>query len=644
MGRLGTMPENVLRSAIVVVLSGLLGLLGCAHQELSQSWPSTAPSQGSQPPPTSPTAPPPTAAQPTAAQPEPSVYAPPLGPEPSVYSPPSGPDQAAYGPPSAADWPPQAPPMIVPTGYVEEARQNYEQVRPFPNAQWGGNFVDGPPRSTPLLVTAAFNEPAGNAMREPVSLPPPLPGYVPPVAATPGPAEVRVGGGPVQLHADALDINKAMEILSRQAKVNILVSPNVKGQVTVDLRDVSVDEALHAVLSLCHLSMRRDKDIIYVYDPIAEGKSEEQDTNVRVYQLNYARGADLVKMVKPLLSAKGQVTSTPQSDIGIKADADKVGGDSLAGGEILIVRDSERVLRSLDRVIPQLDAQPLQVLIEAVIIRVKLEKGHDIGVNFGLLNSAGTSALGLVGDGNLINAAGGFPPAGMVDKFGKLSGNPAMGFAQATDGLKVGVMSNQITGFIQCLETIGKTKVLASPKLLVLNKQRAELQLGDRLAYSTVTQTQTSTVQTVQFMNVGVQLRLRPFISNDGMVRMEIHPEHSSGKVENNLPQTNSSEVTTNVMVPDGMTIVIGGLMENEDSRETDGIPFLMKIPVIGWLFKHDVLDRTQNELIVVLTPHIWRPKAPGTPGGANPPPGAIPPPCRLPPVCNAWPVPGIAE
>src|SRR5439155_24925787 len=136
------------------------------------------------------------------------------------------------------------------------------------------------------------------------------------------------------------------------------------------------------------------------------------------------------------------------------------------------------------------------------------------------------------------------------------------------------------------IETIGKVEVLATPRLLVLNKQPAELQLGDRLGYATFSQSLVSTVQQVQFLNVGTLLRVRPFISSDGMVRMEIHPERSTGVVVNNIPQTNTSEVTTNVMVPDGSTIVIGGLMENQRTRNQGGVPILSDLPWVGALFR----------------------------------------------------------
>jgi general secretion pathway protein D len=186
------------------------------------------------------------------------------------------------------------------------------------------------------------------------------------------------------------------------------------------------------------------------------------------------------------------------------------------------------------------------------------------------------------------------------------------GLATDTSGLKLGVVTTNVTAFVQALETLGDTKVLASPRLTVVNKQRGELQLGDRIGYQTATQTQTSTVQQVQFMDVGTLLRLRPFVSSDGIIRMEIHPERSSGALDaSNIPQMHSAQVTTNVMVPNGTTIVIAGLIDHEVTKDWEGIPFLSRIPMLGYLFRHTVDTTTKKEMVVLLTPHIWRPEMP---------------------------------
>ena len=116
------------------------------------------------------------------------------------------------------------------------------------------------------------------------------------------------GGSPITLHADNLDIRKALEMVSRQANMNILVSPGVSGTVTLDIREKTVDEALQAIATLCHLEVRRDRDFLYISTPAEVREREEEDLPVRVYRLNYVKSSDVEKMVKPLLSKKGMLT------------------------------------------------------------------------------------------------------------------------------------------------------------------------------------------------------------------------------------------------------------------------------------------------------------------------------------------------
>jgi nucleoid-associated protein YgaU len=283
------------------------------------------------------------------------------------------------------------------------------------------------------------------------------------------------------------------------------------------------------------------------------------------------------------------------------------GGNSMSDSDLLIVQDYESNLKIVDQIVQRIDKRPLQVLIEAVIISVDLEHSVELGVNFAVVDSLGT-VLGTTGSGAAINSSAGFNPSQLLTTAGKLAGSATdpTGFSSATNGAKFGFVNSGVTGFIQALETIGSTKILASPRILVLNKQRAEIQLGQRLGFQTFSQNFTSTIQQVQFLNTGTLLRIRPFISEDGMIRMELHPERSSGSVTNNIPNQNTAELTTNIMVPDGATLVIGGLMEDEDDYSIQGLPGLSKMPVLGHVFGFRQKNEGRRELVVLLTPHIW--------------------------------------
>jgi general secretion pathway protein D len=430
-----------------------------------------------------------------------------------------------------------------------------------------------------------------------------------------------------QFHVDNTDVRKTLETLSRMAKVSILVSPGVSGSITLDLQNKTVDEVLRHIASLCNLTVRREKDVVYVSTPAEVRQSEEDDLPIRVYHLNYARSTDVQAMVQPHLSEKGKMTTSPDSEVGMSSDGSaasvvgggggggggnvKAGGNSLAGGDVIIVQDYEQVLKKVDRMVAQIDVQPIQVVIEAVIVSVKLNKNMDLGVNFAVLDSSG-KFMEVVGNGFALNAATGFNPASVITTGGKLVGSAANGFSENANGIKFGWVGGSTPAFIRALETMGETKVLASPRIMVLNKQPAQLHIGDQLGYMTTTVSQVTATQTVQFMNVGTQLMLRPYVSQDGMIRMEIHPERSTGHLDAaGIPQGNTTTLTSNVLIPDGATIVIGGLIDSQVDTAWQGLPFLSRIPWLGYLFRHTADTTTKTELVVILTPHIWRPDCP---------------------------------
>jgi nucleoid-associated protein YgaU len=376
--------------------------------------------------------------------------------------------------------------------------------------------------------------------------------------------------------------------------------------------------------------------------------AKKERTVIKVYRLNYIRADEMMVMIAPFLSddvGKKRFATTANYQFGISESSTLTtggmgsptgvsGGAAVGGGgtgvvasggtiqrgtqpptgglsysdnDTLVIQDYEANIKVIDQIIQRLDVQPVQVLIEAVIISVELTKDTQLGVNFAVVDQLGQQ-LGTVGSGAVINSNVGFTPAQVLTAAGKIAADTAdpTGFASGSNGIKYGFIANNVTGFIRALETLGSTKILASPRILVLNKQRAEIQLGERLGFRTLSQNFTSTIQQVQFLNTGTLLRIRPFVSNDGMVRMEIHPERSQGAVTDDLPNITTAQLTTNVMVANGSTLVIGGLMEEEDDYNQTGLPGLSRVPALGHLFGlKDKLNR-RRELVVLLTPHIW--------------------------------------
>ncbi|HEX4132261.1 MAG TPA: hypothetical protein VHZ24_19680 [Pirellulales bacterium] len=485
------------------------------------------------------------------------------------------------------------------------------------------------------------------------------------IGLQPGPALPIGNNTPVTLHLDNVDVRKVLEMLSRDHAVNMLVSPNVAGSVTADLSGLTIEQTIDAILRSCSLAARNENGVLHICTPeelrawkLANGRGEP--LGMRIYKLNYTRSTDLLKILKPFLSPQGQITASPAAQVGIRpinpisgqaassgggssssgggggggsggggggggssgsSQQSLSGGDSYAIQEALLIEDRESILVKIDKIVAELDAQPQQVLIEAVILFVTRTDGTSIGFNYGILDTTG-NVLGVVGNGAAINAATGFLPSAAVTAAGLLqtpasssssggsssSSSGGTGFAGNTQGLNIGNTNSNVTSFISFLETMGKVEVLATPRLLVINKQLAELQLGDRLGYSTFSQSLVSTTQQISFMNVGTLLRVRPFIANDGIVRMEVHPERSTGSIVNGIPQASTSEVTTNVMVPDGATLIIGGLIDKQTEVDQNGIPILGTLPYVGVLFRQRNTNIVKKELVVLLTTRIWNP------------------------------------
>jgi type IV pilus assembly protein PilQ len=323
----------------------------------------------------------------------------------------------------------------------------------------------------------------------------------------------------------------------------------------------------------------------------------------RVFQPNYITADELQKLLTPMLSKNdfGVIAVSAAPEVGIGSNKDAAGGNSYAGGEVVLVRDFESVLRQMDEVFIEVDRMPSQVAIEAMIISVRLDDNDSLGVNFELLRNKEHLRL-TSGPFGTTSSTDTTLPAGQI---------PATGLATLNfnDGLKIALLDESIFALIEALETIGDTNVIASPHVMCLNKQRAEILIGSELGYVSTTVTETAATQSVEFLEVGTHLKIRPFISSDGMVRLEVHPELSTGNVRVQggftLPDKDVTQVTTNIMCRSGGTVVIGGLIREDLVTSSTQIPVLGNLPLVGALFRQRSEDTERREIIVLLTPRV---------------------------------------
>jgi type IV pilus assembly protein PilQ len=309
-------------------------------------------------------------------------------------------------------------------------------------------------------------------------------------------------------------------------------------------------------------------------------------------------------MVEPLCSKEGKITVTPESEIGIASNAEEAGGDALAGKDCLLVVDYPQNVEAITKVIAQIDVRPKQVLIEATILRAQLNENNALGIDFNLVGGVDFQALNSTSNGITNINVGNLPQAELQNT--SFTGQTDFNTAIPDGGLTFGIIKNSVAVFIRALEQVTDVSVLANPKIPALNKQRGEVIVGRRDGYITTTITETVATQTVEFLETGTQLVFRPFIGNDGYVRMEVHPEDSTGGLTAaNLPFEQTTEVTTNIIVRDGHTILLGGLFREVTTAGRDQLPLLGNIPIAGVLFRNTRDSTQREEVIILLTIHI---------------------------------------
>lgn len=321
----------------------------------------------------------------------------------------------------------------------------------------------------------------------------------------------------LSIHADNLDVRRVIEKMSREAKMNIVVSPGVSGKITMDVRDMSCEDALALVAKQCSLVVRRDNGVIYISTQAEMRRAEEDNLPIRVYQLKYVKSGDVLKMVSPLKSRMGKIACGPDA------------GDS--NTNIIIFQDYEDVLNKVDRVISLIDVRPPEVIIEAVLLQTEFGSGRAA-----IDNAASKSATD-----NTSKTTG-------TSTSSSSGGYRSIQFAFFGKNALAGFVGNDAAKLIKTLQSDGNAKILAQPKLVCLNKKVARMELADP----------TGGVKTAGAADRRLQFAFRPFVSSDGMIRTEIQYELKTAKPNGKELAASAVEPAwTNVLMPEGQTLAI---------------------------------------------------------------------------------------
>ena len=431
--------------------------------------------------------------------------------------------------------------------------------------------------------------------------------------------------GTITLAAQNVAIDSLLELLAVRSKQNIVASDKVEGTVSVNLYDVPFDQALEAILSVNGLVSVRDAGFIFVYTraEFVEVEKASRKVATRVFTLQFLSSLDAESFVKPVLSKEGAIAGRGLVRAGYQSDIADGGADDYAFTARLLVTDYDANLDEIARVLKEIDVPPQQVRVECTIVSATVDENNAYGVDFAAIGNLNFSNVTDAVIDNLI------PPLGIPDAMQKATLTPypttsaqagAVSNIVSLPGappanVKMGLIAGDMAVFLNILDEVTDTTVLARPAVTCLNRQRASIEVGERVAYVTSTVSVTSTTQTVDFLDTGIILHFRPFISDDGMIRMELMPSISDYKLRKigapnspnftEVPDENKQEIRTNVRVRSGQTVVLGGLFADKMVTQRKQVPGVSEIPFIGGLTGGQGDQVQRKEIIFMVTPTI---------------------------------------
>ena len=371
-------------------------------------------------------------------------------------------------------------------------------------------------------------------------------------------------GNTVTLNLRDVEIGEAMAMLAKQERLNILLSDNVEGSLSLNLYDVPVADAVNAIADAAGYAVERRNGAYFVMEHDKVGLYSNGDiTQVQRFNIHYADPASLEEMLEPYLSRYGKIQAMPER-------------------RMLLVSDKPEFLRRISLIVRHADARPRQVVIEARILEVVLDSGDSFGIDWARILDSD-------------NRSGSFGTQGF-----------AGGGSSGSNGFFFDFLNNDLSIALTALQREGRIRTLSTPKLVALDNQEAEVIIGDRRGYSVTTTINQVTSESIEFLESGVILRVTPHIDELGQVLMDVHPEVSRGTVDTaGIPSQTTTEVTTSLLVPSGETVFIGGLMRHADTQGYKRVPVLGRIPGLKRLFSSREMTRENVETIVLITPRV---------------------------------------
>lgn len=379
---------------------------------------------------------------------------------------------------------------------------------------------------------------------------------------------------PITFDYSEADVREVIDMLAAKAGLNIIYGDDVSGTITISLTKVPFEEAFKTVLNVRGLAARQAGDnILRIASPntlLAEQKKSMLQT--RVFFLNYAKASE----IKPQLDSVAAAEKRTANCIIDETNNALVVTDSAMGME-----DTARLIKSLDR-------RPRQVVIEAKFVEMQLQDDYHLGIQW-YANSTRNNGV--------------YSQAAVQIPFAQsIYGAFTLGRVTA---------NSQLEATLLAAAEKGKAKVLSDPKITTLNNKEANINITEQTPYTTEAWSATvPPVRTItsEYVTTGIILKVTPIINSDGRILMKIKPSVSQvteTTIIGAAPGIDTREADTNVIVKDGETIVIGGLIKDMQSTTVFKVPLLGDIPLLGWLFRKKSVVRNRIELLIFVTPRI---------------------------------------
>ncbi len=380
----------------------------------------------------------------------------------------------------------------------------------------------------------------------------------------------------INLEYKNADLANVLRSMAWTYQLNIVTSPNIKGSVSINLKDITVEAALEAILSINGLTYAKRGGVIY----ISPGNPEIVEMVTELITLKYMSASEAQNVLKELQSPKGGVKINETSNT-------------------LIVTDFQANIDKVKSLLAKMDSPPLQVLIEAKIVDITSNDLKAIGATYNFNYQPGAGLFTRkTGTSERLDTT-----YSMAEQSSSLSGGQFVLNNLTLKGLS-------ITATLDALIRDGKANLMASPSIAVLNGQEARIVIGERFPYKERTQTTSGTTETTKFADIGTTLKVKPQINDDGYITINVHPEVSSLLESLDAgPRITTREADTTVRIREGETLIIGGLINQSDNRSRDKVPLAGDVPILGFLFSRSSVALEQKELAVFITPKILRSK-----------------------------------